>query len=497
MNIAKLFFDAAKRYPDNVAIVESNRQITYEELALQVKQTASHFKSKGLKKGDRVLVFVPMSIDLYRIVLALFSLGATAVFLDEWVSMKRLELCCKLANCRAFIGGFKARMHSYFSAELRKTPIKLNLKFKAHDSVTMEEVNPDSPALITFTTGSTGTPKAALRSHDFLNEQFKALLDEIEPKVSDIDMPVLPIVLFVNLGVGCTSVIADFKMTQPTSLKPAKILHQLNKNSVNRITASPFFVRKLAEHCLSTKSNVTGLKKIFTGGAPVFPNEAALYNRAFPETKSVIVYGSTEAEPISSIDSAQLDNQKPLKKGLPVGIPYHKAQVKIIRIDPGTIDVENESEFDQWELPKGEIGEILVEGPHVLKSYFNNDLAFRQNKIKVNRKIWHRTGDSGYMEDGHLFLTGRCQQLIYSNQQILSPFIVESQLQAIEGIRSGTLLSNSGAIVLAVETHLSLDEVKLLVKGIPYDRIELLQRIPKDPRHHSKIDYKKLKISLK
>ena len=84
-----------------------------------------------------------------------------------------------------------------------------------------------TPALITFTTGSTGTPKAALRSHVFLNEQFKALLHEIQPKPTDIDMPILPIVLFVNLGVGCTSIIADYKQTKPNNLDPKKIINQL------------------------------------------------------------------------------------------------------------------------------------------------------------------------------------------------------------------------------------------------------------------------------
>ncbi|NJM17110.1 MAG: hypothetical protein HC896_18550 [Bacteroidales bacterium] len=79
----------------------------------------------------------------------------------------------------------------------------------------MSNVEPHATALITFTTGSTGTPKAADRSHAFLKEQFNALLDEIKPSANDVDMPVLPIVLFVNLGVGCTSVIADFNVAEP------------------------------------------------------------------------------------------------------------------------------------------------------------------------------------------------------------------------------------------------------------------------------------------
>ena len=217
MNIVDLFLAAATKYPDNIAIVEKDNTISYDQLKQEVLATAAYFKKKGITEGDRVLVFIPMSIDLYRVVLALFYLGATAVFLDEWVSKKRLELCCNLASCKGFIGVFKARVYSFFSKELRLIKIKLNLGTRGDEQISVAQVNPDLSALITFTTGSSGTPKAALRTHGFLNEQFDALLEEIEPKATDIDMPVLPIVLFVNLGVGSTSVIANFNMAKPNS----------------------------------------------------------------------------------------------------------------------------------------------------------------------------------------------------------------------------------------------------------------------------------------
>ena len=102
-------------------------------------------------------------------------------------------------------------------------------------------------------------------------------MDEVDPKVEDIDMPVLPIVLFVNLGVGCTSVIADFKMTKPELINVSLIAEQIRKNKVNRITASPFFIRKLSEYAIQEGTEFSQVEKIFTGGAPVFPNEALLY----------------------------------------------------------------------------------------------------------------------------------------------------------------------------------------------------------------------------
>lgn len=463
------------------------------QLEEEVKSTAAYFRKMDITEGDRVLVFVPMGIDLYIIVLALFYIGATAVFLDEWVSKKRLVLCCQLADCKGFIGIFKARIIALFSKELRQIQVKLKLKKKLNEAVPIVHVQPDTAALITFTTGSTGTPKAVRRTHEFLKEQFDALLDEIEPKATDIDMPVLPIVLFVNLGMGCTSIIADFKMTKPESMNVSVIADQIKKGNVNRITASPFFIRKLAEHAIERNTEHPDIEKIFTGGAPVFPTEATLYLKAFPRSRSTIVYGSTEAEPISSINAEELvSRSNELDYGLPVGRPFHKARVKIIQIIEEVITPCSEEVLQNLFVKKGQIGEIIVSGPHVLTQYFKNEQAFRQNKIVVGETIWHRTGDSGFMKGDELFLTGRCKQLIRVGNECLSPFIIENQLQAIEGVTMGTLIKVRDQLVLMIQSALEAEQVEQYVKGIPYDKIKVVTQIPMDPRHNSKIDYEKL-----
>ena len=135
-----------------------------------------------------------MGIDLYKIVLALFKIGATAVFLDEWVNKSRMELCCEVAQCNAFIGIFKARVLSIFSTELRKIPIKLGTQIPASKpaQTIIGEVNLTDIALITFTTGTTGKPKAAKRTHEFLQEQFNALTDKMQPQADDVVLTMLP-----------------------------------------------------------------------------------------------------------------------------------------------------------------------------------------------------------------------------------------------------------------------------------------------------------------
>ncbi|MDQ3393187.1 MAG: AMP-binding protein [Bacteroidota bacterium] len=499
-NIVDLFFEAADKYPLKIAIIENQKKISFSELKIQVKETSNYFSLKGILKGDRVLVFVPMSIDLYRIVLAIFNIGATAVFLDEWVNKNRMEACCEVAQCKAFIGIFKARLLGIFSSEIRKMPIKLGTKYHLNVNGDDKEIHSiaSDTALITFTTGSTGKPKAAKRTHGFLKEQFNALLETIDPHPDDIDMPVLPIVLLINLGVGCKSVIAKFKSNKPALMDAGKIYWQLKNNQVTKMVSSPYFIRKLSEYMISKELSLNKINKVFTGGAPVFPAEASILQKAFPEARIGIVYGSTEAEPISSINAKELEKSKnKILKGLPVGKPYEKTQVKILKIISTAINCASENELQQLMLPPGEIGEIIVSGPHVLREYFNNDEALKQNKIFVGNDCWHRTGDSGYLENGSLFLTGRCENLIIQDDKVIAPFMFENYFLNIKGVAMGTIMmfDNKLLAILELNKYSNKDQVRRIImdQALKFDAIKFITKMPRDLRHYSKIDYIKLR----
>ena len=508
-NITQHFYDSAKIYPNNTAIIYNDVSISYSELLTEVEITAHYFLSKGIKPGDRVLVFVPMSIDLYRIVLALFSIGASAIFLDEWVSKKRMEICCSIAQCTAFVGITKAHLLRLFSKELRKIPI--TLKISGHKQRIFENlagtsdnlpflVNEHETALITFTTGSTGIPKAAKRSHYFLDEQLKALKEKVKSTSDDTELTTLPIVLFINLGVGATSIICNFNPRKLKKFKVEKTIETLKKYQVNRIVASPYFFKVLSEKIIHSKTNFSEIKQIFTGGAPVFPLEAKLIDKAFPGIQSEVVFGSTEAEPISAIKITELIQLEEfaLKNGLPVGKPVEQAEVKIIEIQDKPIVIQHEEELKI--LPTNGIGEIIVAGKHVLKEYLNNEEALLRNKIFIGEKVYHRTGDSGFLDDnGLLYLTGRCATIIHYEKKIIYPFLIENALQNIKGIEIGTILQLNSEIIVVAETTMNNEKATIteLINELELPKHTLIwMNIPRDPRHHSKVDYEILRQKL-
>jgi olefin beta-lactone synthetase len=502
-NIVDLFYRAAAKHPYKIALIEEQKKITFGDFEKEVTSTAQYFLEKGIRQGDRVLVFVPMSIDLYRTVLAIFRIGATAVFLDEWVGKERMEACCRIAECKGFIGSFKARILSVFSSEIRKIPIHLSVHFrKGQQEETFAKTSMNDTALITFTTGSTGNPKAARRTHGFLNEQFKALQGVLQPGENDVSMPALPIVLLLNLGAGITSVITRFKAGKLSSLKPEKLVRQIRDHAVNTIIASPFFVRELSKYLIKNNILVSQIDRVFTGGAPVFPQEASTYRQAFKNARIEIVYGSTEAEPISSIDARELisGSENSVNQGLHVGSIDKSAKVKIISITDDPISLQHETALAGLEKSQGEIGEIIVSGSHVLREYLNDDKALERNKIFVNGDCWHRTGDSGYLDaDGSLFLTGRCSTLISRDQDLICPFVYEGYFQSLNGVEMGTisLVHNNIMAIIELNEQSERHTVKQAIKSLSISPdVIFIKRIPRDPRHHSKIDYEKLKMML-
>ena len=152
-----------------------------------------------------------------------------------------------------------------------------------------------------------------------------------------------------------------------------------------------------------------------------------------------------------------------------------------------------QEEWDALRIKDGEIGEICVAGPHVLREYYHNPQAERENKIHVGDAVYHRTGDAGRQDgSGMLYLCGRTSTLFRdASGELVCPMILESLLKTLHGIRAGTILRTDSGVVACLETDLpEADAEKLLRENsVPFDRLVRLDHIPRDPRHNSKLDY--------
>ena len=500
-NIYEVFTQASNSYPEHIALAHQQKNLSYQELRELVEEKTQLLAQKGINKGDRVLVFVPISIELYAFLLALFKMGATAVFVDQWSKPKRLDACLQNVPCQGILGSWKHRiLLSLFSREVRKIKLKIptGQAPKSRSKVDTHPVQKEEVALITFTTGSTGIPKAAKRTHEFLLAQYRVLKEEMGTRPTDTDLIGLPIVILCNLGVGASTVIPNYNLGKLQDIPHEKLWKQIQTHKVNRIIHSPYFLKEFSHFVSQKGGEYRGIKTIMTGGAPVFPQDVRLLKKGFPAAQISIFYGSTEAEPISHISGeALLSQEEELEeKGLCVGEISSQIQLKIIPISQNPLSFENSEEFESFCLPKKSVGEIVVQGAHVLKEYINNPQAEREQKVPVGENVWHRTGDVGRIQGDKLFVLGRVKHAFFKEGKLLSPFIYEYLLSQEPDIVRATLLMQE-KLTAFVQSKRSGENASLisdLRKAYPQiEKVIYLKEFPLDPRHHSKIDYDALK----
>ncbi len=492
MNVTDLLLKNAERFGDRIAIADAHGSVTFSDFAREVVETAARLDRSGIRKGDRVLVFVPMSRDLYRVMSALLYIGAIAVFIDAWAGTKRIVQSANLADARAMIGIPKAHLLRLFSPVIRRIPIKLFVpKPLRHIKLTRAEVPTDHPALITFTTGSTGEPKAALRNHEFLLRQHQVLAKTLPVDDRDVALTVLPIFAIHQLALGNTTIIPTLDRRGFAHTDFQAIAEMAVKYGVTSCTASPAFFRELEPYA----SKIT-LNRIHVGGAAIFPGTLDRIAASFPSANILAVYGSTEAEPIAVVDADRL-RQDRNTHGLLAGTPVHEVELRMIEILERPIDG---TEFESLTLPDGTIGEICVRGPHVLTTYFRGNAAFRRNKIVTPQGIWHRTGDAGYFDrTGDLRLVGRAAERIYDGTSWHYVAPAEQQLLSIPSVKVGTIMQTGHAIIAAIQPvgPWHEEDTRAVQSLLPFcEEVRLVKTIPLDPRHGAKIDYALLRTML-
>jgi acyl-CoA synthetase (AMP-forming)/AMP-acid ligase II len=517
VNIAELLFDQALARPHTPAIIEAEGEINFGELEEEAAGGASLLWEAGLRPGDAVLVFVPMSARLYAVLAAIFRVGLTAMFIDPSAGLKHLERCCAIHSPRGFVGSPKAHLLRLVSPALRRIPVKLvtrawvpgSIPWGRSDRLPMRRgfaPGGETPALITFTSGSTGQPKATVRTHDFLIRQYQILHRTLRSAPGEVDMATLPIVLLANLASGVTSLIPDADLRRPGAIRPGPVVRQILQHGVHSTAASPAFFERLVAYAEKERLTLPSFRRILSGGAPVFPRLMERLQQIAPKAEIEAVYGSTEAEPIAHLPFQSITVQETAAmkagKGLLVGRPDPQIQLRILRSHWGKlIGPFDAATFEAEALPPGETGEVVVSGPHVLTGYLNGE-GDEETKFRVDGAVWHRTGDAGFLDQqGRLWLMGRIGARISDLKGDLYPFSVECALSFDPAIRRTAVAAHRGKRILLVESaadvgHEARERMRSALSWAALDEVRWCPCLPVDKRHNAKIDYTALERLL-
>jgi acyl-CoA synthetase (AMP-forming)/AMP-acid ligase II len=538
-----------REFPDRIALRWASREsmakwdgspqtpiqhdeISYKNFSARINSFAKGLLDIGIKKGDRVIIFLPMSLDMYVSMFAVQRIGAIAVFLDSWARSHHLGASAECVGPKAMISFQQAFALVDQVPEFKSMPIRILYgpgesgthrfpELLKQDVSPIEAVESEFTSLITFTTGSTGKPKGANRTHRFLSAQHHALSHVIPYTEKDSDMPAFPIFSLNNLASGVTTVLPALDLAAPSERDSAILACQILNEKINCTTLSPSMLVGLARFCKEKGIKLTGLRRVVTGGAPISKDDVRNFYEIAPQTDLWILYGSTEAEPMAHIEGRDMLKENPaadpeiIEEGVNVGHISEDIDYKFIRIKDGPINLKDTG-WNQIEAGQGQVGEFICTGDHVCRDYYNNPEAFTTTKILDEKnRVWHRTGDLAYIDSKKdLWIVGRVNNAIERAGAYYFPVRAEVLLKrmpfayrcAFLGIPDAKLGQATYAVV---ELKVELDKngfdfasakkeiTRVFEKNkIPVDQIKFVHKIPMDPRHHSKVEYKVLRDQL-
>lgn len=534
-NIADRLKSRAEEFPQKIALIrpklflgiKTQKTLTFEQLYQRVLCYEEGFKRIGITNGMRVLVFVKPGLRLAPVTFALFKMGAVPVFIDPGMGKKNLLSCIEKAHPEALIGEPIVHVIKK-SAPKAFSSIKILIKTKGilplgisslkefeslspSQKLSSHQVHPDDLAAILFTSGGTGIPKGVPYTHKIFNKQTDLLQEMFSLTADECDCPGFPLFSLFTLSMGMTSVIPDFNASKPARCRPKKIVQNIIEHKATFVAGSPAIWDRVADYCLKNKIRLPNVKYVVMFGAPVSLKIHEKFQFILPQGTTFTPYGATEALPVAltsgEVILSKYKTQMEEGKGTYLGKISTDLELKIIPISDDLVaEVKSLKPF--------EVGEIIVSGDVVTRSYDQLPEESALAKIMEGDKLWHRMGDIGYLDDkGHLWFCGRKSHRVITNKGVLTSIQCEAVFNNHPSIKRSALIglpteTQFQRPALVIELHQKnrpegkqkqrlLRELKYIAEQYTHTKmIEdffFSKGFPVDVRHNIKIDRLKLR----
>jgi len=543
LNIADRLHASAQLVPFQRAVVfpESRdsagrvawTHLTFRELDEEADAIARGLMQIGVRPGHRIVLMVRPSIEFISLTFGIFRTGAICTLIDPGMGKKSVLKCLDEVDPDGFVAippvhlVRKLMPWRYRNARLNVIvgPKSRRMNCRSYreivttgraSSAPLPQTQATDSAAIIFTSGSTGPPKGVLYEHGMFDAQVDLIREHYGPEPGEIDLPGFPLFALFNLAMQITTVIPDMDPTRPAKVNPERILEAIRSQGVTQAYGSPALWNRVGRYCEEQGIQLPTLKRVLSAGAPVPIHVLKRMTAALlPEADIYTPYGATECLPVASIGGRSILQQTAaltaVGKGTCIGTVFNQMQVRIIQTS-----FEPLSDLQQaQELPRGEIGEIIVRGPVATRQYFRRPDATAGAKISDGATFWHRMGDVGYFDEtGRLWFCGRKAHIVFSASGPMYSVCCEAIFNnhpqiyrcALVGIgRRGQQVpvivaepeagrfpkSDSDQAGLKQEL-LALAKQNSLTAGI--DRILFHPSLPVDTRHNVKINREELSV---
>ena len=455
---------SASKYPDQIAILFGgslgsrvlDKPVTYRELNTAVDQFAAAIQSLGVKKGDRVAIFMPNCPQFVIAYYGSMRAGGVAVPFNFLYTQKEIkdqlndsgaEVMITLSSFYSMVKSVReetslrhivvTNIKEYFPA-LLKTLFTIAMEKKgghaakithpddmwfqsllmlASDKPELIGTGPDDTACLIYTGGTTGVPKGAILTHsNIVSNAIAGSFWSHSEEAKEISIGALP--FFHSYGMtavmNMTIATAGTMILIPDPRNVMHIMGSISKHKATFYSAVPSSYMRINNHPQVKEFDLSSVRVCLSGAAPL-PREVQEKFQEITGGKLVEAFGMTEASPATHINPLNRN-----KIGT-IGTPWPDTDSRIVDIDTG-----------EEELPQGEVGEMIIQGPQVMKGYWKMPTEtgnMLREHPDIGPGLWLHTGDIALMDDeGYFKIVDRKKDMIISGGFNVYPRNIEEVL---------------------------------------------------------------------
>ena len=490
MRLADFVFEHADRFADKPALIDgpTDRSLTYGQLVDAIRKAAGGLARRGFGKGDVFAIYCPNLPEYAIAFFAVTTVGGIVMTVNPLYTADELSYQLEDSGAKLLVtipqllevardAATRAGVQEVFvfGEAAGATPFAVLLQGDGAPAPVDIDVREDVAAL-PYSSGTTGLPKGVMLTHYNLVANL-AQTQAVE-RLSDTDVliGILPfyhcygmvVIMAAALRIGATVVtMPRFDLEQ--------FLELLQKHAITTAYLVPPIVLALAKHPLVDKYDLSKLRNILSGAAPL-PAPVA---KAFADRHGCMLrqgYGLTEMSPVTHLNPTT----GPVKVAS-VGIALPNSEYRIVDAESGD------------DVTHGEHGEVWIRGPHVMKGYVNNPEATRN---MIDEEGWLHTGDIGYGdEDGYLYIVDRVKELIKYKGFQIAPAELESIIHSHAAVADCAVIPSpdeeageipKACVVLTPGAKVTAEDIMKHVASrvAPHKKVrkvEFLDVIPKGP----------------
>jgi len=481
-NLAQNLIATAEQHGDQIAIKLDDFELNYELLNEGSARVAGLLKSKGFSPGDRVGIMLPNVPHFPVVYYGVLRAGGVVVPMNPLLKGREVEFYLRDPEAKLMFAWHDFGEVANEGAERAGAEAILvkpgefeQMLFEQEADHDVADRETDDTAVILYTSGTTGTPKGAELTHGNLGSNVDTILTSlIEIQPDDVVLGALP--FFHSFGQTCglnSCVKAGGMLTLLPRFEPDKALEIIARDKVTIFQGVPTMYVAILHSDNADEADTSTLRLCVSGGSAM-PGEVL---RAFEDEfgcKILEGYGLSETSPVASFNHPDRE-----RKVGSIGTPVKGVEMKVV-------------DDDGNDVPQGEVGEIAIKGPNVMKGYWRKDDA----TAEAIKDGWFHTGDMAKIdEEGYFFIVDRKKEMILRGGYNVYPREIEEVLYehpavaevAVVGVPDDKMGEEVGAaVVLKKGEDCSTDDLKSYVKeqvaNYKYPRkIWFVDELPKGP----------------